>query len=88
MKTNKHIKSFGRFNENLDVSGFSESRLTDDDFLFRLFYFTMPDPDLVYIINDLLGEDTGDVRVDWKNSPNHIKQEIIDIIKSYILTLS
>ena len=88
MKNNKHVESFGQFNENLNISDVSHSKLTDNDFLFRLFYFTNPDSEIVYKINSLLGEDTGDIIVDWENSPEHIKQEIIGIIKSYILTLS
>ena len=79
-----------RFNENseLNISDVSDSKLTHDDFLFRLFYFTNPDSEIVYRINDLIGEDSGDIRADWENTPEHIKQEIIGIIKSYILTMS
>lgn len=62
MKDNKHIPSFRQFNENLNISDASDSKLTHDDFLFRLFYFTNPDSEIVYRINDLLGEDSGDIR--------------------------
>jgi len=72
----------------LHISDVSDSKLTHDDFLFRLFYFTNPDSEIVYRINDLIGEDFGDIRADWENTPEHIKQEIIGIIKSYILTMS
>jgi hypothetical protein len=88
MKGNKHIKSFNEHQENLNISDVSDSKLTHDDFLFRLFYFTNPDSEIVYRINDLIGEDSGDIRADWENTPEHIKQEIIGIIKSYILTMS
>jgi len=88
MKGNKHIKSFNEHQENLNISDVSDSKLTHDDFLFRLFYFTNPDYEIVYRINDLIGEDSGDIRADWENTPEHIKQEIIGIIKSYILTMS
>ena len=87
MRRLKHVEGFGQFNENLNASNVSDSKLTDDDFLFRLFYFTNPNSEIVYRINDLLGEDTGDVMRDWGNSPEQLKQEIIGIIKSYILTL-
>ena len=87
MRRLKHLGSFGQFNENLNAPDVSDSKLTNDDFLFRLFYFTSPDSEIVYRINDLLGEDTGDVMRDWGNSPEQIKQEIIGVIKSYILTL-
>ena len=88
MKDKRHIKRFNESDENLNISDISHSKLTDNDFLFRLFYFTNPDSEIVYKINSLLGEDFGDIRVDWEKSTEHIKQEIIGIIKSYILTLS
>ena len=88
MKDKKHIQSFNEHQENLNISDVSDSKLTHDDFLFRLFYFTNPDSEIVYRINDLVGEDSGDIRADWENTPEHIKQEIIGIIKSYILTMS
>ena len=88
MKDNKHIQSFNEYRENFNISDVSHSKLTHDDFLFRLFYFTNPDSEIVYRINDLIGEDSGDIRADWENTPEHIKQEIIGIIKSYILTMS
>jgi hypothetical protein len=84
----KHLKTQQQLNEASENLNISESKLTDNDFLFRLFYFTNPDSEIVYRINDLLGEDTGNIQRDWENSPENIKQEIIGIIKSYILTLS
>jgi hypothetical protein len=64
------------------------SELTDDDFLFRLFYFTGGHSEIKYQINYLLGEDTGNVMIDWENSSINTKKQIINIIKSYVLTLS
>ena len=88
MKNNKHIQSFNEHQENLNISDVSESKLTDDDFLFRLFYFTGGHSEIIYQINDLLGEDTGNVMIDWENSSIHTKQQIINIIKSYSFIIS
>jgi hypothetical protein len=88
MKDLKHIKRFNEAQENLNISDVSGSELTDDDFLFRLFYFTGGHSEIKYQINYLLGEDTGNVMIDWENSSINTKQQIINIIKSYVLTLS
>ena len=70
----------------------SNAKIDDTDYLFRLFYYcNSADPKhrkLIYDINDMVGEDTGNMLNDWERSSAQTKTQIIGMIKEYILTLS
>ena len=74
MKNNKHIESFGQFNENLNISDVSESVSKEDRFLI--------DGSGLFFFNTRLDDETKLKIVKWYKNLSDDDKKYVDILRN------